>query len=361
MQRLLQLCILLALPAAHAAGAVHWYLGSYDSRYVDENAAFVAAHRDAIDGVLHCCTGPTIHANGSVSVDDSLFAGLTSSDRDAGLEPRMLPISPSPYAILARVAGAAVPDLVRWAVKFNISGFVSDYEPHDNTTAEHARAYADFLGALGTALHGAGKKLAVCISDWGILGAPHWPTLAKAGADMYVSMGSTYKRQGGKGDPLGKAQVLGMKAIFPAQALVVGLGTVVPAPQACPGLTGNYSWDEPSFRAFLGWLQQEVAPARAMCHTLPIPSVFPCHPMPMPSVPHAATRCPCLLPLPLRAWARWRCGARTSPRCCTSCRTTAASSRTCSTRCRPSAPPAPSPRTPRAPSGRRPPRLRTSR
>ena len=132
---------LVALLPCVEAGAVHWYLGSYDTRYIDENAAFVSKHRDVIDGVLHCCTGPTVLANGTVAPpDEQLFSGLAKSDRAAGLDPVMLPISPSSDAILARVAAAAVPALVQWAVTFNISGFVSDYEPHDNTTAAHSAA-----------------------------------------------------------------------------------------------------------------------------------------------------------------------------------------------------------------------------
>ena len=60
------------------------------------------------------------------------------------------------------------------------------------------------------------------------------------------------ERQGGAGDLLGKAQVVAMQAIFPAKALVIGIGSMAPA--GCEHLTGDYGWDAPSLTAFLSWL-----------------------------------------------------------------------------------------------------------
>ena len=250
------LIALLAVTAIYAsANRVHWYLGSYDSAYAAENTAFLAEHMQIVDGVLHCCTGLQVLSDGSMApANRSLYSHLIETDR--GHDPIMIPISPSTEAVQARVAHRAIPALVQWVSHANISGLISDYEPHANTTSDHADAYASFLTDLGAALHAAGKRLAVCISDWGILGAPHWPAYARAAADMYVSMGSTYAEQG-PGDILAKAHVLEMKAAFPLESLAVGVGTVVPDPQSCAGTTDDYKWTEKSFDGFLTWLERE--------------------------------------------------------------------------------------------------------
>ena len=68
-------------------------------------------------------------------------------------------------------------------------------EPHANLTDIHAQRLAAWLQALATALHAEGHTLAVCVSDWGIIGPQYYGLLATAGADRYISMGSTYKYQ----------------------------------------------------------------------------------------------------------------------------------------------------------------------
>jgi hypothetical protein len=48
--------------------------------------------------------------------------------------------------------------------------YVVDYEPHANLTAQHAQLLTSWLKSLAAALHTAQKHLAVCVSDWGIIG-----------------------------------------------------------------------------------------------------------------------------------------------------------------------------------------------
>ena len=74
------LCVMLSLLASTAAaggGRVHWWLGSYNANYTQQNADFLAAHGD-VDGVLHCCTGLQVLSDGSVAPpDSSLLSSLT--------------------------------------------------------------------------------------------------------------------------------------------------------------------------------------------------------------------------------------------------------------------------------------------
>ena len=241
-----------AAHASPAAGRVHWWLGSYNSNYTSLNEKFLSAH-DGVDGVMYCCTGLQVLSNGSVAPPPPFLSSLARVAHSAG--PAMLPVATAPAAILGGDAARAIPQLVKLAAASGADGLVSDYEPHDNTTAAHARAYADYLTKLASALHASKLKLAVCISDWGILGASHWPVLRAAGADQYVSMGSTYKRQGiGGGDTVGKAHVLAMQATFAADSLVVGIGSM--APPGCDHLTDDYGWDASSLSDFVGWLAQ---------------------------------------------------------------------------------------------------------
>lgn len=249
----------LLLPLARA-GRVDWWLGSYNRNYTAQNTQFVAAHR--MDGVLYCCTGLEVLVNGSVAPPDAkLLSDLARLAHSKG--GAMLPVSPSIGSILSGTAVLAVSELVKLTRASRADGLVCDYEPHVNTTASHATAYAGFLTELAIELHAAGLKLAVCISDWGILGATHWPVLRSARADSYVSMGSTYKRQGViGGDALGKAHVLEMQAVFAAGELVIGIGSM--APTTCEHLTDDYGWDESSLAAFVDWLQQRGVEAIAV-------------------------------------------------------------------------------------------------
>lgn len=163
-------------PAAAASNrSVDWWLGSYNPTYVDENAAFIKSHREDLTGVLHCCRGMVMESNGSLSsatatTDGAFFQDLTAFEVSAGLSPTMIPISPNTEALLNGVADKAIPGLVAVAVARGFSGYVVDYEPHANLTSTHAKLLGAWLEAMASALHASKKELAVCVSDWGIIG-----------------------------------------------------------------------------------------------------------------------------------------------------------------------------------------------
>ena len=244
--------------AAPSSRRVLWYLGDYSAAYVDENKQFLGQHGDVVSGILHCCGGPSVLANGSVAVPAAtrkLYTDLTKPELELKLAPVMLPLSPDPWAVQSGQALKAAPALAELVVELGVSGLVADYEPHANTTAAHARAFAAFLTSLATALHAKQKELAVCVSDWGILAPQYYPLLAASKADLFVSMGSTYKNQG----PITKLNVLAMTKAFPLKSIAIGIGTM--APPACAAvqglLTGDYKWTEPTLTAFLGWVEAQ--------------------------------------------------------------------------------------------------------
>ena len=237
-----------------------WYLGDYSTPYVAENEAFIGTHADAINGVLHCCGGPSVTSNGTMVVPQAtlkLYSELTQPEVALKLSPVMLPLSPDPWSVQSGQAVRAVPALVDLVVQLGVTGLIADYEPHGNTTAAHAKAFASFLTALSSALHAKHKKLGVCVSDWGIIGPNYYKLHATAQADLYVSMGSTYKLQGGPTAAVNKLNVLAMTAAFPLSTIAVGIGTMVPAgPCAATSglLTGDYKWTEATLSPFLEWV-----------------------------------------------------------------------------------------------------------
>lgn len=265
-------------PAAHAPslktedGAakreVYWYLGDYSTAYVIENKAFVdGSHSAVISGVLHCCGGPSVLANGTLAVlaaEHQLWRALTEPEVAKKLKPVMLPLSPDTWAVQSGTAVKVVPALVALVVELGIDGFIADYEPHANTTTAHAEAFTKFLTALASGLHAKGKQLGVCVSDWGVIGPLHYKLLSTCKADLWVSMGSTYYGKDVKdptrGGEIDKLHVAQMVSVFPLDSIAVGIGTVAPqgACSAAPGLmTGQYGWTQTSLEAFLAWVSSQ--------------------------------------------------------------------------------------------------------
>ena len=112
------------------------------------------------------------------------------------------------------------------------------------------------MKGLATALHASKKQLAVCVSDWGIIGPTYYSVLAAAGADRYVSMGSTY---GNVKNPAIKMNVEAMLLAFPQETITVGIGTIVPAACNCVfgnwgNCTGDYGWTEDTLSTFVHWV-----------------------------------------------------------------------------------------------------------
>lgn len=69
-------------------------------------------------------------------------------------------------------------------------------------------------------------------------GPLYYNVLAAAGADRYVSMGSTY---GNVNNPAIKLNVEAMVLAFPLESITVGIGTTVPAACNCKVHTLPYS------------------------------------------------------------------------------------------------------------------------
>jgi hypothetical protein len=110
-----------------------WYLGDYTTAYIAENEDFIGKNAKLINGVLHCCGGPTVLENGTMAVSAAqhkLYAALTQPEVSKKLSPVMLPISPNPLAVQSGQASKAVPALVELTVQLGYSGFIADYEPH---------------------------------------------------------------------------------------------------------------------------------------------------------------------------------------------------------------------------------------
>jgi hypothetical protein len=128
-------------------------------------------------------------------------------------------------------------------------------------TAAHAQGFAAFLTNLASGLHAKGKKLGVCVSDWGVDAPRFYKLLSSSKADLFTSMGSTYygtdSKDSTRGGVIDKLHVKQMLAAFPLQAIAIGIGTMVPAGKcsATPGLmTGQYGWTQSNLKAFLDWV-----------------------------------------------------------------------------------------------------------
>eukprot|EP00041_Stephanoeca_diplocostata_P024513 m.623192 g.623192 ORF g.623192 m.623192 type:complete len:310 (-) comp22544_c1_seq5:1480-2409(-) len=239
---------------------VNWWLGSYTSAFVKENKIFLDKNHDVVSGILHCCRGIQMMSNGSISHEESdgpFFRNLTSFEVDGGYYPVLVPISPNTDALLANVASHGIATLVHMASSNRFDGYVVDYEPHSNLTQEHARAFTDFLTQFRMSLHAQQKTLAVCVSDWGIIGPNYYSLLATSGANYFLSMGSTYKRS-----LMNKFNVQQMLKSFPLESIGIGIGTMVPSECHCVyGNAGNctedYDWTETTLKAFLSWIQEQ--------------------------------------------------------------------------------------------------------
>ena len=121
---------------------VNWWLGDYNSGYNAVNQQFVKQHRSLISRVYHCCAGPTMLANGSMSSESGAFADRLqrmAAVEGMGLDyAPLLPLSPNTEALLAGSAVHGVPELVEIATKAAAGGFIVDYEPQQDTTRQHA-------------------------------------------------------------------------------------------------------------------------------------------------------------------------------------------------------------------------------
>ena len=251
------------------AGEVNWWLGSYNTQYTGVNTAFIKNHSQAVSGILHCCTGPTILSNGTVVANDTLFRALTQPELSMKV-PVMLPISPAVDAILKGTAVHGVDALVDVALRLGVDGYVVDYEPREQEDEAHAKLFAKFVKMLSIELHKKNLKLNLCVSSWGILKPRYYHLFADANCDRYISMGSTYSHQG-PGNIEGIAYVEAMLAAFPKTSITVGIGSMVVPSCDKDGkfLTGDYKWEASSLTSFLAFLKRRGIESVAVWRSTP--------------------------------------------------------------------------------------------
>ena len=104
----------------------------------------------------------------------------------------------SPVALVAGTADRAIPAMVTCAIETNITGYMVDFEsfagatiPHGAGAPEEAAIYTSWLKKLGAALHAAGKTLAVCSDDYGMMGE-YASGFATPEIDTVMSMATYY-------------------------------------------------------------------------------------------------------------------------------------------------------------------------
>ena len=130
---------------------------------------------------------------------------------------------------------AAVNTLKNFVVTQGLTGMDIDIEGFGSWTSADYNTYVSFLGALGTALHGAGKKLAVCGPNWtsGFDKTPfscgwNWNTFVSLPIDYMTPMIYDWQWDYGGGTPVSPLAWIGewserMLALFGAERLVIGI------------------------------------------------------------------------------------------------------------------------------------------
>eukprot|EP01047_Picozoa_sp_COSAG01_P010746 COSAG01_NODE_461_length_16698_cov_113.458160_8_plen_502_part_00 len=197
------LMVLLAAPTGSGSGTaapsppswrqVRWFVAD-----LVHTQALVSAHPRSLTGLYPGFSAAGMHDNGSFF--PSPDAGSGRRDRQASIpcdgrgnllapyawatafRPLGLTVEPvidvSAVALSNGTAHLAIPALVRCAVQANITGYMVDFESFGSARPPHFRGgapelaliYTAWLQKFGTALHAAGKTLAVCVSDYGVLG-----------------------------------------------------------------------------------------------------------------------------------------------------------------------------------------------
>lgn len=174
---------------------VRWW-----SSHLEETMDLVYQHRDAITGVLPCCHGPSVYANGSFAPGglkcDMDGNALSADSWAAAFVPLNITVEwfsqMDTTSLVNKIADKAIPAMVRCVVNTNLTGLIFDVEDFhgDPNGRPHAELYAGWLGRLATAMHAAGKTVGVCVSDWGIL--QYYDLYAAAKLDSMMTMATYY-------------------------------------------------------------------------------------------------------------------------------------------------------------------------
>jgi hypothetical protein len=241
------LSLLLGAPPAASRG-VNWYVASSNLK---GNANLLATHGDAISGAYLCCNFFSFAQNGSYSERFAPAASAAQIDLFTSANMEAWAVGGVDEAAIKSGAWkAGLADAARASARFLASGLMGviiDYEPADNYTAEHAAAYARFLGALSTAV--APLRVGMDIAGWGILGARFWSAYAGIGVSRFTSMTPTYDASNVTAD---EVFVRDAVAFFPPGAYAAGVGSVLAGGAACKG--GDYLWTNETFAPFVDFL-----------------------------------------------------------------------------------------------------------
>ena len=129
---------------------------------------------------------------------------------------------------------AAVNTLKSFVVNNGLTGIDIDFEGFGQWTATDYATYLTFLKSLGTALHGAGKKLAICAPNWtsGFDSSPFsfwkWQDFVPLPIDYITPMMYDWQWDYGGGSPIAPLNWISewsgrLIAIFGAARVVIGL------------------------------------------------------------------------------------------------------------------------------------------
>ena len=248
----------LAPVSTSTPASARWYVNTN----VAANVEFARANPHALTGWYGCCNLLSVNDTGAVAQKVNLTA--VAHPMKAALRPSGGPeltfhavFSVAEAAIHSSAALVAVPELVRLAAASGADGLLCDYEPADNYTDAHARAYTSFLSALvkeARAQAGAGGRaleVGVDVAGWGIL--DNWEVLAALDADFYTSMSPTYS---GKDVARDRAFATDYVHAVGTSRAAIGVGSM-PALGFEPHCANmpDYGWNQSSFTAFAAWLK----------------------------------------------------------------------------------------------------------
>lgn len=159
-------------------------------------AAWVAAHPHALTGVYMCCHMAFVDASGGVTARDlGALAGNITLARGSAFPPLTYhaTFSVDEAGVHSGDVLKGVPALVEAAAagkSRGVTGLLCDYEPADNYTLAHAKAYGSFLSALATALAAEGLELGFDVAGWGMLDI--WAAYTPLPVTFVTSMTPTY-------------------------------------------------------------------------------------------------------------------------------------------------------------------------
>ena len=235
---------------AESSRRVRWYVSS---GRVDDNVEFAREHSNAITGFYGCCGLAHVDDVGNVTFKHNISDGIHSMMY--AVPNRRLTyhavFGVTEASICNGTAIRGIPDLVDFAKQNQIDGLLCDYEPSENYTETHAKAYANFLDSLAQALHEENMEMGFDVAGWGIL--DFWDVYAPLHIDFYTSMSPTYNAKNISQD---KSFVTDLVAAVGSRRTSIGIGSV-PDPNYvsdCKNMP-NYTWTNETFTSFTEWLR----------------------------------------------------------------------------------------------------------